>query len=150
MIKKFKVKVSNKEYDVEVEELKKPAKDKAIEVVAPDNKKEVKVKKETEVKKAASEISVSKPVKPAKPKKHEVKIETTIGKMDVLAPLPGVIVDILVKKGDKVKENEAVIVLEAMKMENSLPAPIYGIVDQIHVEKGQIVDGNYPLITVVG
>jgi glutaconyl-CoA/methylmalonyl-CoA decarboxylase subunit gamma len=152
MIKKFKVKVSNKEYEVEVEEMKKTPGEKKIEVILPEIKKEKESETKKEVKVGKKPGIKTEPVKSsaAKVTKPEQKEDETIGKMDVIAPLPGIIVDILVKRGEKIKENEAVIILEAMKMENALLSPIYGIVEQIHVKKGQTVNGDYPLITIVG
>ncbi|MCF7792079.1 MAG: biotin/lipoyl-binding protein [Victivallales bacterium] len=136
MIKKFKVKVNSREYEVEVEELKKSSKTKTVEV----NTSEKKDNYEVDTKKTNPVPKVKKPE----------ELNKGEGKSDVTAPLPGVIVDILVKEGDKVKENDPVAILEAMKMENMLPSPISGKIDKVYVNKGQEVAGNYPLLTIVG
>ncbi|MDT0689032.1 acetyl-CoA carboxylase biotin carboxyl carrier protein subunit [Salegentibacter sp. F188] len=65
---------------------------------------------------------------------------------DIKAPMPGLILDVVVKEGDKVKEGDYLLVLEAMKMENTLTAPGDGIIKSVHVEKGQTVDKNQLLI----
>ncbi|MGM0934435.1 MAG: acetyl-CoA carboxylase biotin carboxyl carrier protein subunit [Bacteroidota bacterium] len=65
---------------------------------------------------------------------------------DIKAPMPGLILDVMVKEGDEVKEGDYLLVLEAMKMENTLSAPRDGVVKAISVEKGQGVDKNQLLI----
>ncbi|MCQ4637117.1 acetyl-CoA carboxylase biotin carboxyl carrier protein subunit [Anaerovorax odorimutans] len=57
----------------------------------------------------------------------------------ITAPLPGSIWEVKVKEGDQIKENQVVIILEAMKMENEIPADFDGTVKKIYVEKGQTV-----------
>lgn len=62
------------------------------------------------------------------------------------APMPGLILDIPVSEGDDVKEGDALIVLEAMKMENVILSPRDGVVGKIAVEKGAAVDKKTLLI----
>jgi len=64
------------------------------------------------------------------------------------APLPGVIVEVRVKEGDKVKAGDVVLVLEAMKMANEIRAPNGGVIRGVHVKKGQSVEKGQPLITI--
>lgn len=64
------------------------------------------------------------------------------------APLPGKIVNIKVKIGDKVKANEILIILEAMKMENEIVAEIDGIVKEIKVKAGDIVNTDDEMIII--
>ncbi|MCC7050886.1 MAG: acetyl-CoA carboxylase biotin carboxyl carrier protein subunit, partial [Bacteroidia bacterium] len=52
-----------------------------------------------------------------------------------------------VKEGDKVTKGDALMVLEAMKMENILKSPGDGIIKKINVSKGQAVEKNTVLIT---
>lgn len=66
----------------------------------------------------------------------------------VVSPLPGVILSINVKVGDQVTAGQTVIILEAMKMENEIPAPITGTVTSILVSKGQTVNTNDVLLTI--
>ena len=66
------------------------------------------------------------------------KVKPITGKT-VEAPLPGRIVDICVKVGDKVKRGDTIAILEAMKMENSMTSNYEGTVKQILVEVGQAV-----------
>jgi len=69
---------------------------------------------------------------------------------NIQAPMPGLVVNVLVQPGDSVTQNQTVIVLEAMKMENDLPAPTAGIVKEVRVGKGQTVDQNEVLIVIEG
>ncbi|MSP24231.1 MAG: biotin/lipoyl-binding protein [Myxococcales bacterium] len=64
----------------------------------------------------------------------------------VIAPMPGRIVKVLVREGDPVEEGAAVIVVEAMKMENELTAVAPGIVRKLHVVAGQTVDAGTVLL----
>ena len=65
---------------------------------------------------------------------------------NVKAPMPGVILEIQVKDGQKVAEGDALMVLEAMKMENILTAPKDGIIKLINIEKGVTVEKGELLI----
>jgi biotin carboxyl carrier protein len=64
------------------------------------------------------------------------------------APMPGRILDILVKEGDQVEQHQTVLILEAMKMENDLVAPAAGIVATVDAVKGSIVQPGETLITI--
>ncbi len=61
---------------------------------------------------------------------------------DIVASLPGAVHKILVSAGDHVKKGQAVVVLEAMKMEIEVKAPKDGIIGSIEVSKGQSVANN--------
>ena len=65
---------------------------------------------------------------------------------DVKAPMPGLILDINVSVGKEVKENDSLLILEAMKMENVIVSPRDGVIKSISVEKGNAVDKNQLLI----
>lgn len=66
----------------------------------------------------------------------------------VTSPLPGVIIEVSVKEGDTVAAGQKVAVLEAMKMENEIPAPVAGTVTGILVQKGATVDTDAVLVTL--
>ena len=61
---------------------------------------------------------------------------------DIVASLPGAVHKILVSAGDNVKKGQAIVVLEAMKMEIEVKAPKDGIIGSIEVSKGQSVANN--------
>jgi pyruvate carboxylase subunit B len=60
--------------------------------------------------------------------------------------MPGRIVKVLVAKGDKVKADDPVLIIEAMKMENRLPSPIAGTVAAIYVNEGDDVKPDETLV----
>ena len=64
----------------------------------------------------------------------------------VVAPMPGIILSIAVKEGDQVNAGDAILVLEAMKMENEIHAPLTGTVKKIHVSEGAEVRAGSELI----
>lgn len=72
----------------------------------------------------------------------------TGGKGSVVAPLPGVIISVNVKVGDAVKAADTVVMLEAMKMENSIRAGRDGVVASINVNAGDSVLEGATLITL--
>lgn len=65
---------------------------------------------------------------------------------EVKAPMPGLIFSINIKEGDEVKKGDAIMILEAMKMENVLKSPGDGIVSAIKVKKGDSVEKNQVLV----
>ena len=67
---------------------------------------------------------------------------------EILAPMPGTIVDILVSEGDDVLDYQEVLLLEAMKMENPIPAPRAGKVKAIKVAKGDTVSFEQVLMEI--
>ena len=69
-------------------------------------------------------------------------------KSGVKSPLPGVILDIKVKEGDEVKKGQTIIILEAMKMENSINADKDGKVTAINVSKGESVLEGTDLVII--
>ncbi len=70
------------------------------------------------------------------------------GAMIISAPMPGRVVRILKKIGDKVEKNQGVIVVEAMKMENELRVNSEGIVKSIFVKEGDTVEAGQKLVEV--
>jgi biotin carboxyl carrier protein len=65
---------------------------------------------------------------------------------EIKAPMPGLILSVDVKIGQEVKEDDSLLVLEAMKMENVLTSPRDGIIKYISITKGQTVNKNQLLI----
>ena len=65
---------------------------------------------------------------------------------EIKAPMPGLILEISIKIGQEVKENDTLLILEAMKMENVLASPREGVIKSISVKKGDAVDKNQLLI----
>lgn len=59
---------------------------------------------------------------------------------EIKAPMPGMVLKVLVNEGDEVKKGDALLVLEAMKMENILKSPTDGIIKKIAAVKGVAVE----------
>jgi len=67
---------------------------------------------------------------------------------EIVAPMPGTVVDILVNEGDEVLEYQEVLILEAMKMENAIPSPEAGTVKEIKVKKNDKVATDQVLMVL--
>ena len=88
---------------------------------------------------AAAPAPAAKPAAPAAP---------VAGGEAVKAPMPGTILDVKVKVGDTVEPGTVVCVLEAMKMENEIPAPKAGKVLQVVTSKGATVNAGDALVVI--
>ena len=66
----------------------------------------------------------------------------------LIAPMPGKVVDLKVKVGDKVSKGDPVVILEAMKMEHQVNAPEAGKVKEIYIKKEQQLDNGALLMIV--
>jgi len=64
------------------------------------------------------------------------------------SPMPGMVVSVLVEKGAQVALEQPVLILEAMKMQNELAAPIAGTVEELSVQPGQAVEGDQVLLRI--
>jgi len=95
-----------------------------------------------------SSESVSIPAPAPAPVSVSVSSSVVVGGGVVSSPMPGKILRILVREGDEVKTGQALLTLEAMKMENEIPAPKDGIVKKILVKEGDTVDTGQPLIEI--
>jgi pyruvate carboxylase len=62
--------------------------------------------------------------------------------------IPGTIIDILVKEGQKVAAGESILILEAMKMYNDIKMPFKGKIVKVYVEIGQKIPKNFLMIEV--
>ena len=70
------------------------------------------------------------------------------GRQQIAAPMPGKIVRVLVKPGDKVKAGQGLLVVEAMKMQNEIRSPKTGTVERLLAKEGQPVNAGDILCTV--
>lgn len=68
--------------------------------------------------------------------------------MDIVAPLSGRVIEIMVRTGDRVRKDQVVAVLEAMKMDNELIAEADGVVSSINVSEGEFISFGTSLITL--
>ncbi|ORU92750.1 MAG: methylcrotonoyl-CoA carboxylase [Cycloclasticus sp. symbiont of Poecilosclerida sp. N] len=74
-------------------------------------------------------------------------ISDTAGTSNVIAPMPGKLLKVLVSSGDTVIENQPLAILEAMKMEHTLTAPFDGEIDQVFCAPDDFVEADATLIT---
>ena len=66
----------------------------------------------------------------------------------VSANIPGKIVTIEVKEGQQVSEGQVVLILEAMKMQNEIQAPVNGTVVSVNCGEGDSIEANVPLVVI--
>ena len=83
-------------------------------------------------------------------KENKRKKKVRVGNGTVSSSIPGKIISLNVGIGDKVKEGEVLAILEAMKMQNEIVAPIKGIIKQINCDSGDSIIANAPLIIIKG
>lgn len=121
-----KVTVNGAEFEVEMKQMLKPTKRPIKQVVAPEPTNNTRI--ET-------------------PKKPQAAAPAGAG-ANIEAPLPGTIIDVKVKVGDKVKSGDTVVVLEAMKMQNNIETDIDGEVTAVLVKQGDSVMEGTPLVTI--
>ena len=148
-MKTFELSVGDKTYRVDVEKF-----DGKRALVRVDGKPY-----EIDVKKAAGPVSKPAPVsmpaqpiiqkaKPAVPEPPQPPVRPAPSGGEVIAPMPGLILEIMVAVGDHVEVGTPVIKMEAMKMENEIPSPVSGTVKTIAVKVGDNVSTDETLIAI--
>ena len=133
---KYSVRIEDKSYEVEIEDIH------ARPVIArvdgerfevhPENGTRPDVREETQ---PAAPIQASQP-----------SASQSAGTGDLTAPLPGTVVDVFVKAGDEVEVGKVVLIIEAMKMKNSIRSTRAGKVAEIMVSAGQTVAHKQALV----
>ncbi len=140
-MKNFKFTISGNTYEVEIKNFEGTMAD--IEV----NGTLYSVEVHREVKKTKTPTLVRAELPPSNKEKIEKR-----GKglpEPVTAPLPGSIVEIMVRPGDVIKKGQVLLVMEAMKMENRIRAEKDGVVENVKVTKGENVLQGDILIEMV-
>ena len=84
----------------------------------------------------------------AAPEPPVVPIASVSSGGEVIAPMPGLILDVMVSVGDRVQAGTPVVKMEAMKMENEIPAPANGTVKEIRVKVGDSVSTDETLLVI--
>jgi biotin carboxyl carrier protein len=79
---------------------------------------------------------------------HHIKGREERMSTEIVAPMPGTIINILVNVGDEVLEYQEVLILEAMKMENAIPSTEAGTVKEIKVNVNDKVATNQVLMVL--
>ena len=114
-MKKYKVRINNKVFDVVLEEVEEFTNDVSVET------------KET---------------------KNVKKEPTSTESTNILAPIQGSVINILVKANDNVKKGDVLLLIEAMKLENEVNAPKDCEIVEVLVNKGDNVNTNQVLIKI--
>ena len=74
--------------------------------------------------------------------------DSSLSEGSLSAPMPGTILDVMVKKGQRVREGQTLLVMEAMKMEHRIQAPRAGEVTSVYFQKGDRVDMGANLVEI--
>ena len=141
-MKEYKFKIGGKEYNVTVN----PKEGKFFDVTV--NGATYEVEAENAPAAAPAPQPAATPVQAAPAVAAAPAVKPAGAGEKVASPLPGVIIEISVKEGQQVKAGQKVAVLEAMKMENEIPAPKDGTITDIHVHKGDTLQEGDPVVTI--
>jgi len=136
-MRKFRITVDGKVYEVEVEEV---GENKASERTIPTPQPVVTKAKEEPEKPEPAKVSNS----PA-PSKAPT---TAVAGEEVVAPMPGKVLQLKVSEGDSVKEGDTLLILEAMKMENEIIANTSGSIKKIIAAVNDMVDTGDVLMVI--
>ncbi len=142
-MKDYKIKINGNEYKVAIKE-------------ADGNIAEVEVNGtnyHVEIERPVTQVKTPKLVQVATvptADSHQAVVKTVApgSAFAVKSPLPGVIIDVYVKEGDTVSVGQRLVMLEAMKMENSIEADRAGKVTSVKVKKGESVLEGAELVTI--
>jgi biotin carboxyl carrier protein len=126
-MKKYNITVNGNTYEVIVEEADSASVATPVAPVAP-------------VAPAAAPAPKAAPAAP--------KASAPAGGVKITSPMPGTILDVKVSVGQSVKKGDVICVLEAMKMENDIPATQDGVVASINIQKGASVNAGDVLATL--
>ncbi len=120
MKKIYKIKINSKVYEVELEE----------------------------VKEVEGNIESSSKAKVKEPTTNKIATKGGEGVEDVTSPMPGNVFRLEVKVGDRVKKDQVVVILEAMKMEAEVISPCDGVVESIVSPNGTAVELGDVILTI--
>jgi biotin carboxyl carrier protein len=136
-MRKFQIKVDGKVYEVEVEEV--VGSESSTGTISTPQPVAAKVKEAPVSQKAAKPSSSPAPAKaPA----------AVVAGKEVVAPMPGKVLQLKVSEGDSVKDGDTLLILEAMKMENEIIANASGNVKKINVAANDMVDTGDVLLVI--
>ena len=144
-MKEYKIKINGNNYNVTIDEVE----DNVAKVEVNGTPYNVEFEKPISKPKTISVVNkpAAAPAAGAAPASKPAAPAASGAGATVNSPLPGVVLEIKVKDGDKVSKGQVIIVLEAMKMENAIEAPCEGTVT-IKVQKGDSVLEGAPLAII--
>ena len=147
----YEITVNGKKYTVQVGDIS----DSSVQVVVNGQRRTVEFKEVTsapipetfQVAPAEAPAPIPQPAPESQPAPQAIPVGTVAGTV-VKAPMPGKILSIRVKPGDTVSEGDVVCTLEAMKMEMPISSTAAGTIQAIHINVGDNVANDDPLVTV--
>lgn len=142
-MKKFKFTINGNNYEVEIQGIE----DNIARVEVNGTLYNVEIHKDLKVPKTPTLVRAEAP----QPTRKETKIPRVISRttnIAIKAPLPGTIITVIVKPGDKVTIGQKLLTMEAMKMENNVVSEKDGIVKTVHVKPGMTVAQNDVLLEI--
>ena len=144
-MKEYKIKINGNNYNVTIEEVE----DNVAQVEVNGTPYNVEFEKPISKPKTISVVNkpAAAPAAGPAPASKPAAAPASAGGATVNSPLPGVVLEIKVKDGDKVTKGQVIMVLEAMKMENAIEAPCDGTVT-IKAQKGDSVLEGAPLAVI--
>jgi biotin carboxyl carrier protein len=133
---KYTVKVADKSYEVEIEDIQ------ARPVIARVDGQAFEVSPESEVRPAVrNEPNEWKPFESSRQPSSP-----GAGLNELTAPLPGTVIEIFIKAGDSIESGQVVLIIEAMKMKNSIRSTRSGKIAEVLVSAGQTVMHKQALV----
>ena len=126
----FRVVLDHRAYDVNLPSTEDVAEDKITPAIVPVGQQTQNAGAATQSKTPERAPNVSSPAPAA---------ATSVPRSNLTAPMPGTILEIQVKPGDKVKRGQTVVILEAMKMKNAIKSPQEGVISKVIAEPGRSV-----------
>ena len=141
---KYKITVNNKAYEVQIENINARPIIAIIDgerfEVMPENAGQVETRKDSDAKTEKKPFNPN-PVPAASPSPNQALSGNAL-----TAPLPGTIIEVFVKAGEKVEAGQVVLIIEAMKMKNSIRSVYSGTVSEVLVSAGQSVAHKQALV----
>ncbi|HNX87078.1 MAG TPA: biotin/lipoyl-binding protein [Bacteroidales bacterium] len=142
-MKKFKFTIHGNIYEVEIQGFE----DNIAKVEVNGTPFDVEIHKDLKMTKTPTLVRAE----PPQPKGKETripKVSSHTTNLTVNSPLPGTIISVLVKEGDKVAMGQKLLTMEAMKMENNVLAEKAGTIRAVHVKPGDTVLQNDVLVEI--
>jgi biotin carboxyl carrier protein len=133
---KYAVKIANQDYEVEIEDIH------ARPIIARIDNQEFEVSPQDGVKTAIQKEK--REIQPVELPKYPPSLNTTTS--ELTAPLPGTVIEIFVKVGEYIESGQIILIIEAMKMKNSIRSTRAGNITEVLVNAGQTVTHKQTLV----
>ena len=133
---KYIVNIADKSYEVDIQDIH------ARPIIARVDGQEFEVRPEERIQpESRREIKEFKAVEPSKQQSS-----SSAGSNEMTAPLPGTVIEVFVKAGEQIETGQVILVIEAMKMKNSIRSTRAGKIVDVLVSAGQTVAHKEPLV----